>query len=63
MKEGNSHHWKSLSPNVFIEPQGRERVPQAIKDDAPDTLNIDEVAYINGWQLGQYIAHLPSRVE
>jgi hypothetical protein len=39
-----------------MKPRGRERVPQTPKDDAPNTLNIDMVAYINGWQLRQYIA-------
>ena len=56
LRECSSHHWKSLSSYVFMKPRGRERVPQTPKDDAPNTLNIDMVAYINGWQLRQYIA-------
>ena len=32
-------------------------------DDAPNTLSIYEVTFVNGWQLRDYVAKLPSRNE
>jgi hypothetical protein len=41
----------------------REKLPQTPKDDALNTLNIEEVTFVNGRYLKGYIAQLSARVK
>lgn len=38
-------------------------LPLAYKDDPPSTLGIEDMMFINGQQLGDYIAQMSVRVE
>ena len=54
-------YYQKIPPDALSDPQGRERLPQTLEDDAFSTLNIVEVAFANSQHLGAYMSQLPSR--
>jgi hypothetical protein len=61
--ESSSRCQKSLFSHTSSELRRRERLPQTSEDNAPSTLTINEVIFINGQQSGDYMAKLPSKDE
>jgi hypothetical protein len=54
---------RSSSPIITKEPHGRERLPQAPKDDAPNMPVMEGMIFVNSRQPREYITQVPVRIE
>lgn len=63
VKENSSPRRRNTSLTIVSEPQGSERLPQAPKNDTPNTLGVEDIEFVNIRHTGEYTSQMPTEAE